>query len=95
MPSMRAALASRAMYCASALRRTRSCRYSAISIGHYFERQSAALVLAVQPDDMKTVARHDRFWSDRTGLKRNQGILEFRSCLAWRDLTEIAALRSR
>src|SRR5262245_61246850 len=64
-------------------------------VRHQLERQFAALVLAVQPDDVETVARCDRLRADRAGLEHRQRLLEFRSGLAGRDLTAVAALRSR
>jgi hypothetical protein len=65
------------------------------TLRHQFERQLAALVLTVQPNDMETVARRDRLRADRTGRKREQGLLEFRRGLADCDLAKVAALRSR
>src|SRR5262245_15839964 len=64
-------------------------------VRHQLERQFAALVLAIQPDDVETVAGRDRLRADRPGLERRQRLLEFGRGLAGRDLTEVAALRSR
>src|SRR5262245_4989173 len=65
------------------------------AVRHQLERQLAALVLAIQPDDVETVAGRDRLRADRPGLERRQRLLEFGRGLAGRDLTEVAALRSR
>jgi hypothetical protein len=59
---------------------------------HKFERQIAAFVLAVKPDNMKTVTRGDRLRADRTWFERKQGAFEFGRCLTGCDLTEVATL---
>src|SRR5262245_22026249 len=65
------------------------------TVRHQLERHFAALVLAIQPEDEETESRCDRLRADRAGLQRRQRLLEFRRGLARRDLTEVAALRSR
>ncbi len=64
-------------------------------IRHKFEWQLAAFMLAVKPDNMKTVARGDRLRVNQTWFERKQGAFEFGRCLTGCNLTEVAALRSR
>ena len=64
-------------------------------VGHQFERQAAAFVLAIQPDDMEAITGCDRLRCDCARLKRKQRPFEFGGSLARGDLAEIAALRGR
>ena len=61
-------------------------------IRHKFEWQRAAFMLAIKPDDMKTVTRSDQLRTDRAGLEREQCLFEFGRCLIGRNLTEVATL---
>ena len=95
MPSICAADTSRAMYCASARRRTLSRRVVGDAFGDQLVRQQPAVVLAVEPDDVEAVAGRDRRLAQLPGRERDQRLLEFRRGLPGRDLAEIAALRRR
>jgi len=64
-------------------------------IRHKFEWQLAAFMLAVKPDNMKTVARGDQLRANQTWFERKQGAFEFGRCLTGCNLTEVATLRSR
>ena len=59
---------------------------------HKFERQIATFVLAIKPDDMKTITRGDRLRADRTWFERKQGAFECGRCLTGCNLTEVATL---
>src|SRR5690606_33316533 len=56
-------------------------------------REQLAVMLTVETDDVKAVARRHRRGAEFAGRERHQGLLELRRGLASRDLTEIAALR--
>ena len=51
-------------------------------VGHEFERQFAAFVLAIKPDDVETVACRDRLRADCARLEGKQGRFEFGRGLA-------------
>ena len=47
------------------------------AVGDQFIGQQAALMLAIEPDDMEAVARGDRRFAQLTGLERDERLLEF------------------
>src|SRR3974377_2436793 len=92
MPSTCAADTRRAMYCASAHSFT---QIFGDAIGNDLVRQRLTLVLAVEPDNMKTVAGRDRFHRDLAGREGLQRPFEFGCGLPVDDLAEVAALFRR
>ena len=63
--------------------------------GDEFEGQRAAVMLAIEPDDVEAVARRDRRLAQLTGRERDERLFKLGRGLSGRDLAEIAALRRR